>query len=130
MYRITITDTITGRTVTCDPYDLAEAITPWYPDAPQEVLDAIAELHQLLTTERYPDIDGLCTYLAVTVEAAQPLHLAEFADRIGVEYSTIRRYRGRGMLPDPDVTLGQSSGWYADTIDRWHAARPGRGRRL
>ena len=30
---------------------------------------------------------------------------------------------------DPDVTLGQSSGWYADTIDAWQESRPGRGRR-
>ena len=129
MYRITITDTTTDATVTCDPYDLAETITPWYPDAPQEVLDAITELQQLLTTERYPYIDGLCTYLAITIEAAQPLDLEGFADRVGVEYSTIRRYRGRGMLPDPDVTLGQSSGWYADTIDAWQESRPGSGRR-
>ena len=52
MYRITITDTTTDATVTCDPYDLAETITPWYPDAPQEVLDAIAELQRVIVAER------------------------------------------------------------------------------
>ena len=30
-------------------------------------------------------------------------------------------------LPEPDVMIGRTRGWLPETIDRWNAARPGRG---
>ncbi len=64
------------------------------------------------------------------------LSLAQFAERIGVAPTSMGRYK----LPDPDVTIGPVDddgtiprgtirGWTAETIDRWNAARPGRGAR-
>ncbi len=56
------------------------------------------------------------------------LDLRGVADRIGLSYATIRRYRSQDpSFPTPDATLGQSPGWLAETIDAWQAARPGRG---
>lgn len=64
------------------------------------------------------------------------LNQAEFAERIGVESSSMGRYK----LPpadavtgpiNPDGTLprGTVRGWLTSTIDEWNAARPGRGTR-
>lgn len=53
------------------------------------------------------------------------LGFTEFAERIGVKTGTLARYR----LPEPDALIGRTRGWTAETIDRWNAARPGRGRR-
>ena len=53
------------------------------------------------------------------------LSLKEFAERVGVKPDTLKGYR----LPDPDATFGEQDrrGWLPETIDRWNAARPGRG---
>ena len=64
------------------------------------------------------------------------------ADLTGLEIGTIRVYRKRTRLreveklpirdedfPVPDRTFGQSPAWYPSTIEKWLAARPGRGRR-
>lgn len=53
------------------------------------------------------------------------LSRAEFAERIGVKPATMGRYK----LPEPDVMIGSTRGWSAETVDAWHAARPGRGKR-
>ena len=46
---ITITDQVgDGGTVTVEKDDAAEAIRPWYPDAPTEVTEAIANLQAAL----------------------------------------------------------------------------------
>lgn len=56
------------------------------------------------------------------------LSRSELAERIGVKVSTLARYR----LPEPDVIIGASGrgtmGWLPETVDRWNAERPGRGR--
>ncbi len=50
----------------------------------------------------------------------------EVAARIGVQKDTLNRYK----LPPPDAQIGvRQVGWLPATIDAWHAARPGRGRR-
>ena len=36
-----------------------------------------------------------------------------------LSYETARTYRKNGRLPAPDLTLGQSPGWYRPTIERW-----------
>ena len=53
------------------------------------------------------------------------LSRAEFAERIGVKPGTLGRYN----LPEPDATIGDVRGWLPETVDRWHAGRPGKGGR-
>ncbi|NDL58625.1 MerR family transcriptional regulator [Phytoactinopolyspora mesophila] len=57
------------------------------------------------------------------------LSMAEVARALEMETGTIRTYRKRGVLPDPDVMIGDVPGWMPETIDAWNANRPGRGRR-
>ncbi|XCB30275.1 transcriptional regulator [Arcanobacterium hippocoleae] len=60
------------------------------------------------------------------------LTLHGFAVRIGIAYSSIRKYQADGRLPEPDAILGEGKavkyGWLPETIDKWQSARPGRGR--
>lgn len=51
------------------------------------------------------------------------LSRTEFAERIGVQPSTLGRYK----LPEPDAMIGDIRGWLPATVDRWNQARPGRG---
>lgn len=51
------------------------------------------------------------------------LSRTEVAERIGVQPSTLGRYK----LPDPDATVGSTRGWLPETVDAWNAARPGKG---
>lgn len=51
------------------------------------------------------------------------LSRAEFAERIGVLTGTLSRYK----LPEPDVMIGSTRGWSAETVDAWNASRPGKG---
>lgn len=53
------------------------------------------------------------------------LSRADVADRIGVKPNTLSRY----ILPEPDALIGETRGWLPETIDAWHAARPGHGGR-
>jgi hypothetical protein len=64
------------------------------------------------------------------------LSLAEVAERIGVAPNSMSRYK----LPEPDAVIGPVDpdgtiprgtvrGWLPDTVDKWHANRPGRGAR-
>lgn len=64
---------------------------------------------------------------AARVIDGQLLDSAQVAELLGVRPETIARYRSRGELPAPDVTLGRSPGWYRATITAWRAQRPGRG---
>ncbi|MCI2958232.1 XRE family transcriptional regulator [Agromyces atrinae] len=52
------------------------------------------------------------------------LSTVEVAERLGVQRSTLGRYK----LPTPDVMIGETRGWTAETIDAWNEARPGSGR--
>lgn len=51
------------------------------------------------------------------------LSSSEFAARIGVQPDTLNKYK----LPEPDVMVGRTRGWSIETVDHWHANRPGRG---
>jgi len=55
------------------------------------------------------------------------LSLADIAERLGLQASTVRMYRSEGRLPEPDAMTGPTPGWLPETIDEWHASRPGRG---
>lgn len=48
----------------------------------------------------------------------------EIAERLGM--SSVRSLSGI-ELPPHDVEIGNRKGWKPETIDAWHAERPGRG---
>ena len=61
------------------------------------------------------------------------LDLHDLADLSGLSYGTVRHYRARGLLPQPDVMLGLSPGWYAEgAITGWleQRARMTRSRKM
>jgi len=58
------------------------------------------------------------------------LSMREVAERSGLAEQTIRVYRSRGTLPEPDQMIGSTPGWLEATIDPWIAALPGRGANL
>lgn len=71
---------------------------------------------------------GLCGKTYVNVVTYE-----EIAAYMGVKPSTLRRarfdYRGlpeAQVFPDPDLTLGRTPLWYAETIQQWLAERPRR----
>ncbi|MBW3082804.1 helix-turn-helix transcriptional regulator [Bifidobacterium phasiani] len=51
------------------------------------------------------------------------LSVTEVAERLGISTGAVSAYK----LPEPDATIGRTRGWLPETIDRWNAARPGRG---
>ncbi len=56
------------------------------------------------------------------------LTLHELADRVGITYNTAKGYLRKGVLPEPDATIGPRCGWLPETVDEWMETRPGRGR--
>mgnify|MGYP002741943758 CR=1 FL=1 len=56
------------------------------------------------------------------------LTVRDVAARLGLAVSTVQTYRRDGRLPEPDGLVGRVPWWRPATIDRWQAARPGRGR--
>lgn len=65
-----------------------------------------------------------CQNCTMTVEYMGP---AEVAAYLGLAPGTVRGYASQGKMPEPDVRVGQISGWSKATIDAWE--RPGRGAR-
>lgn len=57
------------------------------------------------------------------------LAMADIARRCGLAPSTVRTYRLRGELPEPDAWIGDTPGWTVDTIDRYRLTLPGQGAR-
>lgn len=57
------------------------------------------------------------------------LSMRQVAERAGLAESTVRTYRARGGMPDPDEMIGVTPGWLEQTIDPWIASLPGRGAR-
>jgi hypothetical protein len=51
------------------------------------------------------------------------LSYTEVAERIRITTGAL----GSVHLPEPDALIGKTRGWTADTIDRWHEARPRKG---
>lgn len=62
--------------------------------------------------------------------AVDLLDIAGVAELLGVAPATVRGYRSRGLLPEPDGPyIGGSPAWRRSTIERWRNSRPGRGYR-
>lgn len=51
------------------------------------------------------------------------LGVKQVADRLGITPGGLLNLK----LPEPDVLIGRTRGWSAETIDEWNAKRPGRG---
>ena len=51
------------------------------------------------------------------------LDYKEIAERTGVGVATLRNYRRRGYMPEPDVMLADRPRWRASTIQNWMRLR-------
>lgn len=54
--------------------------------------------------------------------------IRDVADYLGVAPGTVTSYLGRAQMPPPEQRYARTPLWRPDTIVRWHAQRPGRGR--
>lgn len=61
---------------------------------------------------------------AAPTEVKRYLSRTDVAHRIGIK--NVRNLNGI-ELPPHDVEVGKHKGWLPETIDAWHAMRPGRG---
>lgn len=53
---------------------------------------------------------------------ADPVGLAEIAERLGVARSTVDQWRQRRLLPNPQWTVGGRPAWDWPVIDAWATA--------
>lgn len=54
-----------------------------------------------------------------------PVGIVEIAERLGVERSTVDKWRERDLLPAPDFSVGGRPAWNWQNIKRW-ARKTGR----
>lgn len=76
------------------------------------------------------------------ISTMELLSYREAAELLGLNASTLRKYRQQGRMPAPDRVVCPVRGivednhtcdldrpfWLADTLTAWQASRPGRGR--
>ena len=55
-----------------------------------------------------------------------PVGIPEIAQRLGVQRATVDQWRFRGLLPEPEWTVGGGPAWDWPTIEAW-AKQTGRG---
>lgn len=79
--------------------------------------DTLTELRSALTAGGHQ----------VIVTDDQVIDSRGVAKMLGIAVGSVARYRNRGDLPEPDLMLGRSPGWYRTTIEAWQQTRPGRG---
>lgn len=53
------------------------------------------------------------------MENCDPVGLIEIADRLGVQRNTADVWRQRGLLPEPDWTVGGRPAWNWPTVEKW-----------
>lgn len=51
----------------------------------------------------------------------------QLAHRLGIQRSSVHRYRSRGDLPEPDEYVGRTPLWSTSSVDTWLEQRPGHG---
>ena len=141
MRYITLTDTTTDAQVTVehDAVAIRAALGGWFDDELADEMDHFAQTLQSYGPAKSWGAAGVSTpvapadlgsVLGVTWQRAPIplLDLGGVAERLGLSYATVRRYRSQDeSFPEPDALLGQSPGWLPETVDRWQASRPGRG---
>jgi len=69
--KVTITDSTNSVSITTETYNVADAIRPWFPEAPADVTEAISELQTALDRDGTgADLADLEAYLGITVAPA------------------------------------------------------------
>jgi len=48
-----------------------------------------------------------------------PVGQTEIAERLGVSPGTVQKWRTRGLLPEPEWTVGGRPAWAWATIEAW-----------
>lgn len=48
-----------------------------------------------------------------------PVGQTEIAERLDVPLDTVRKWRSRGLLPEPSWTVGGRPAWPWSTIEHW-----------
>jgi hypothetical protein len=48
---------------------------------------------------------------------------SEVANRLNLKKDTVKKYRLRGVLPEPDRFFGRTPVWDPQTIDHWESNR-------
>lgn len=51
----------------------------------------------------------------------------QLAQRLGIQHSSVHRYRSRGDLPEPDEYVGRTPLWATTSVETWLEQRPGHG---
>ena len=64
----------------------------------------------------------------VTGSPDDRLITAHVAALAGITEDSVREYRRRGTIPEPDFYVGRTPVWERSTIERWLRTRPGPGR--
>lgn len=80
--------------------------------------------------DRLLDYELLAEKLGLTVESARAYNARAVTHRRKAAKYGDPNFIRPGDLPEPDAYFGQSPAWRESTIDRWNAARPGRGNML
>jgi hypothetical protein len=90
------------------------------PDETQ-IRRALAETYDLANTEDRPALVAayLAGWHASRTVFADPVGIPEIGQRLGVERTTVDQWRQRGVLPDPDWTIGGRPAWDWLTIRLW-----------
>lgn len=77
--------------------------------------------------DRLLDYEQLAEYLGIGIESARAYNArATHHRRLAAKHGD-PNYVRPGDLPEPDLYVGQSPAWFESTIEKWNAARPGRG---
>ena len=63
----------------------------------------------------------------------QYLALSDLAKAAGITFNTVKSYKAKGLLPEPDALIGLGDrairAWLPETVEEWIKNRPGRGAR-
>jgi hypothetical protein len=57
------------------------------------------------------------------VEVRDLIGRQEIATMLGVEVDTVKRWRLRGLMPEPLVVVSDMPLWHRRDIERWYATR-------
>jgi predicted DNA-binding transcriptional regulator AlpA len=64
----------------------------------------------------------------MTLQTDRYVDMRQIAELAGVKVQTIRKYRCRGLLPEPDAVFGRTPIWLRTTVEAWLLTRRGPGR--
>ena len=73
------------------------------------------------------DYEELAEFLGIGIESARAYQARAVHHRKLAAKFNDASYIRPGDLPEPDRYAGQSPLWFRSTIEKWNAARPGRG---